>query len=167
MTQSRQVIITKSPQTCQRDCVCVCVPPPSTPFRISFRRLSQYVRRAYNERCMPLSNCDASEAPAASNSVSQLPQQQHFKAKRHYGVLPYEMHCIRQRRRSFVAHHNVSGSNISRTVRPRITTFYTDIHTDQLYFRTRSLTTSCRLQNLIQYCTKKVRKTGPVGQIVE
>ena len=38
-------------------------------------------------------------------------------------------------RRSFV-HHNVSGLNISRIVWPRITKFYTDIHTDLLYSHT-------------------------------
>ena len=35
-----------------------------------------------------------------------------------------------------ILHHKVSGLNISRTIWPRITTFYSDIHTDLLYSHT-------------------------------
>ena len=40
-------------------------------------------------------------------------------------------------RRSFVVvHHKLNDSNISRTVRPRIIQFFTDIHVDRVYSHT-------------------------------
>ena len=45
--------------------------------------------------------------------------------------LPITTASVGRRRRSFV-NHKVSDSNISRTISPRITKFYTDIHTNLL-----------------------------------
>ena len=64
------------------------------------------------------------------------------------------------------SYYKLSGSNISRTVRPRITILYLDIHTDMLYSHTGYIAVSSRLQNAVKYCTK-VRKMGPTGPRVE
>ena len=46
------------------------------------------------------------------------------------GVLPYVMTCVR--RRSFI-HYKVSGSNVLRIVRPRITKFDTNIQANLVF----------------------------------
>ena len=61
--------------------------------------------------------------------------------------------------------HETRCSNISRTVWPKITKFYTDIHTDVVYSQTgmTSLAASRRLRNPFKNCTN-TRKTGPARQ---
>ena len=56
-----------------------------------------------------------------------------------YWILNIELlYYYRVRPPSFdIVHHKLSCSNISRTVWPRITTFYMDIHTDLLYSNNR------------------------------